>query len=141
MSTAPNPACNASVFSQLVSGNLIVCSSTFQSAQVESEQAQIQSVADNAAQNYGDDSVVANITQSAADQQEAQASSDVTAIDNAIAASNVDQFFTTCSDGNDGIAIPGLPCINYTYILYGLIALVVLYFLAVAQSFVPRPRG
>jgi hypothetical protein len=138
MAATPNDPCQASLFSQVFSGNAIVCSSTFKDYETKSAQDSIQSVADNAAKFY--DSTVADISQTAADQQEAQVPTDVQDTSESIANSTVGQVFTTCSNGDSGISVPGLPCIPWSYLAYGGIALIVLYFLAIISSFVPRPR-
>jgi hypothetical protein len=137
VATAASP-CSAGFGSQLLSGNLITCSSTFKDYLQSSETDQIQSVADNAAANY--DSDVANVAQTAADQAESQAQSDVDNVTNAVASSTYAQVFTTCDDGNAGLSLPGLPCIDWTYLGLGVAALVVLYFVAVFSSFIPRGR-
>jgi len=135
----PNP-CSAGFLSQVFSGNAIVCSDTFKNYEAESEKSQIQSVADNAAAAYGQDSLAANVAQTAADQQEQQATDDVNNVTDAVASSTAGQIFTTCSDGSGGLAIPGLPCIDYNYIIYGVIGLVLLYVFATVASFIPKPR-
>jgi hypothetical protein len=140
VATATNAACSDSLISQIFKGNAITCSDTFKDYLVGQEKDSIQSVVDNAATYYGEDSTTVHVAQTAASQQEAQAENDVKQITDDVAASNFGQIFTTCDDGNGGLAIPGLPCINYTYLLYGGIALVVLYFVAIIASFVPRPR-
>lgn len=140
MATASSAACSDSLISQIFKGNAITCSSTFQDYLVGQEKDSIQSVVDNAAEYYGPDSSTVQVATTAASQQEAQAVDDVKNVVDSVAASNYAQVFSTCDDGNGGLAIPGLPCIDYTYILYGVIALVVLYFVAVISSFVPRPR-
>ena len=134
------PDCSAGFFSQLFAGNAIVCNKTFQNYEVQSEKDAIQSVADNAAAAYGEGSSVAQIAQTTATQQEAQATDDVQNVTDTIAASTVDQLFTTCDDGNSGIAIPGLPCIDWTYLGIGIGVLILLYFVAVFSAFIPKPR-
>src|SRR4029077_1287922 len=137
MATSP---CDASFLSQVFSGNAIVCSSTFQQMETTDATAQIQSVVDNADTYYGDSSPAAETAATAAAQQEAHISADISNVTESVSSSTVGQVFTTCPNGGSGIAIPGLPCINFSYILYGAIALFALYFLAVVSSFVPRPR-
>jgi hypothetical protein len=139
VASASNP-CTSSFITQLVSGNAIVCNFTFEASQAQDEVDQIQTVVDNAVSNYGSDSPTATAAETAALQQQAQASDDVTSIDTDIANSSVDQVFTTCDDGNAGLQIPGLPCIDWTYLLIGIGLLVVLYFAAVFSSLIPR-RG
>ena len=147
MATAPvtpNP-CDANIFSQLFSGNAIVCSTTFQNYETTSGEAQIQQVADNE-QAQADVGQVpqanADIAQTAADQQEAQVSGDVQNVTQAIGNSTVDQFFTTCPSGSSGIAIPGtgLPCIPWKYLGIGVALLLVTYVVAVFSSVLPHPR-
>lgn len=140
MSTAAVSPCTDNFFSQLVKGNALACSTTFQNYETSSAQDSIQSVADNAATYYGPDSTVSDVAATTAAQQEAQSPSDVANTTQAVASSTVGQIFTTCPDGGSGLAIPGLPCINFSYIAYGVLGLVALYVLALVASFVPRPR-
>jgi hypothetical protein len=121
-------------------GNAIVCSKTFQDYETSSAEAQIQTVVDNANTNYGEGSATAQVAQTIATQQEAQSAADVAATTDAVASSTVGQIFTTCASGDSGLAIPGLPCISFKWIAIGIGGLVVLYFLALVSSFVPRPR-
>jgi hypothetical protein len=137
---AASDPCSASFLSQVFSGNAVVCSSTFQQMETTDATAQIQSVVDNADTYYGEDSPAADTAATAAAQQEAHVSADISNITESISSSTVGQVFTTCDDGNSGLAIPGLPCIDWDYLLYGVIALIVLYFVAIISSFVPRPR-
>lgn len=137
MSTSP---CAASFFSQVFSGNAIVCNSTFQNSEISDATAQIQSVVDNADTFYGDDSPASATAATAAAQAESQVTSDVQNVTDSISSSTVDQVFTTCNDGSSGISVPGLPCIDWKYIAIGGVILVVLYFAAIISSFVPRPR-
>lgn len=138
MGATANDPCQAGFVSQLFSGNAIVCSSTFKDYETKSAQESIQAVADNASTYYDDR--VAGVAQAAADVQESYVPTDVQDTSEYIASSNVGQVFTTCGNGSAGIAIPGLPCIPYSYLMYGAIALVVLYILALVSSFIPRPR-
>jgi hypothetical protein len=140
MATASSAACSDSLLSQIFKGNAIACSQTFQDYEAGQEKDSIQSVVDNAQEYYGDNSDVVQVATTAAAQQEAQAVDDVTNVVDSVAASNYAQIFSTCDDGNGGLSIPGLPCIDYTYLLYGAIGLVVLYFVALFSSFIPRPR-
>lgn len=140
MATATSAACSDSLLSQIFKGNAITCSDTFKDYLAGSEVDSIQSVVDNAKEYYGDDSTVVSVAETAASQQEAQATSDIQSAVDTVTSSNYAQVFSTCDDGNGGLSIPGLPCIDYTYLLYGVIALVVLYFVAVFASFIPRPR-
>lgn len=139
MAATPSP-CSRSYLSQLFSGNAIVCSTTFKNYLVSDEQASVQKVVDNAQTYYGTDSAAAQVAEATATQQEAQAPGDVTNTTDSVAASMAGQFFTTCNNGDSGIALPGLGCVSWKYLSYGAIALVVLYFLALVSSFVPRPR-
>jgi len=139
MATAPS-ACSAGFLSQVFSGNAIVCNQTFQDILADDEVSQIQSVVDNAVQNYGADSSTVQVAQTAASQQEAQAASDVANVTDAISSSTVGQIFTTCSSGDSGLSIPGLPCISFFWIGIGLASLVALYILAIVSSVIPRPR-
>lgn len=140
MASAPNAACSASFLSQVVSGNVIVCNSAFQDFEESSATDQIQSVVDNAVSNYGENSAAAQTAQTFAEQQEAQISDDVQSVTESVASSNVDQIFTQCDDGNSGLAIPGLPCIDWTYIGIGIAALILLYIVALFSSIIPRGR-
>jgi hypothetical protein len=136
---ATNP-CATSFLSQVFSGNAVVCNQTFQDSETTDATAQIQSVVDNADTFYGEDSPAFATASTAASQQEAQVSADISNVTNSVASSNVGQIFTTCDDGNGGLAIPGLPCIDYNYLIYGVVGLIVLYILALVNSIVPRPR-
>ncbi len=143
MSTAAVNPCTDNFFSQVLKGNAIVCSTTFQDYETSSAQDSIQSVADNAQTqadlgNLSQDA--ADVAQTAADQAEAQSPGDVANTTQAIATSTAGQIFTTCPNGGSGLAVPGLPCINFSYLAYGAIILIVLYVLALVSSFVPRPR-
>lgn len=137
---ATTSPCDAGFLSQVFSGNAIVCSKTFQDYEASSEKSQIQSVADNAAEYYGDGSPTAQIAQATATQQIGEADMDVTNVTQAVSSSKVGQIFTTCDSGDSGLAVPGLPCISFKWLGVGVAALVALYFLAVVSSFVPRPR-
>jgi ribulose 1,5-bisphosphate carboxylase large subunit-like protein len=139
VATATNP-CNDSFLSQIWSGNAIVCSDTFKNYETKNANTQIQSVVDNAKTNYGEGSATAQIAESVATQQEAQTASDVENVNQAVAKSKVGQIFTTCDSGDSGLAIPGLPCISFKWIALGIGGLVVLYFLALVSSVIPRPR-
>lgn len=139
MAAAPN-SCDASLLSQTFAGNLIVCSKTFRDYETQSGQAQIQSVVDSATKYYGPDSSTARVADAAATIQEAQVPADVSSTNDAVAASTVGQVFTTCGNGDAGIAIPGVPCLPFKWLALGAAALVVLYFLAIISSLVPRPR-
>lgn len=139
MATAPNP-CDASFFAQVFAGNAVVCNKTFQNYETKSAQDSIQSVVDNANTNYGSGSAVANVAETTAAQQEAQVTADTANVIEAVANSKVGQIFTTCDSGDAGLAVPGLPCISWKYLLYGAAALVALYVLALISSLVPRPR-
>jgi len=142
VATAPNP-CNDSLFGRVLSGNAIVCSSTFKDYLTKSEQDAVQDVADRA-QAQADAGYIsqhsADVAQTAADQQSEQADADTENVTDAIAKSKVGQIFTTCDNGDSGLAIPGLPCVSWKWIGIGAAALVVLYVLALVSSFVPRPR-
>jgi hypothetical protein len=139
MAVAPNP-CADSFLSQVWSGNVIVCAKTFKDYETKSAQDQIQTVVNNANTYYGTGSSAAQVAEATATQQEAQSSADVTNVTDAVASSKVGQIFTTCGDGNSGLAIPGLPCIDFKYMLYFVVAMVLLYALALVSSIVPRPR-
>lgn len=133
MSTSP---CAAGFLSRVFSGNEIVCNSSFQNMETTNATSQIQSVVDNADTFYDD--TVSSVAQTAATQQEAQVSFDVANVTDAISSSTAGQFFSTCPDGNGGIAIPGGPCIDYEYLIFGVLALVALYFIAIFSSFIPK---
>lgn len=143
-----NDPCSAGFFSKLFSGNAIVCSDSFRAAQTASGEAQIQSVADNAAENYND--LVATATQTAADKQAAQVSSDVNAIDDSVAASTLGRIFQADCDGSPGIdlSIVGGPCIKNSTLkevaLGLLLALIVGFFIygaAILGPFIPKGRS
>lgn len=138
MASAPS-ACSSSFLTNLFAGNAIVCSQTFQASEAASEQSDIQSVVDNAQAAYGADSTTADVAETAATQQEAQISSDVANVTNAVAASTAGQFFTTCPSGDSGLALGGLPCISFKWLGVGLVGLLLLYFLAIFSSVIPRP--
>jgi len=70
-------------------GNYLAC--TQQPDLMAAEQAQIQSVADNAAKYYGADSYTAQVAQQAANQQIAGTASDVAAVTTDVMNSQVDQ--------------------------------------------------
>ena len=147
MAAAYNP-CDANYLSQFVSGNIIVCSTTFQDYETFTGQAEIDQVAVNAASQAiqaaqnGDFSKLStvNVAATAALQQEAHVPSDVANTTDAVASSTVGQIFTTCGNGDAGLAIPGLPCIAFKWLALGIGGLVVLCFLALVSSIVPRPR-
>lgn len=132
--------CSAGFFSKLFSGNAIVCSETFQNYEKTQETAAIQSVADNASAAYGEGSAIAQLTQTTATQQEAQVTGDVADVTTAIADSTAGQLFTTCDNGDAGLALPGLPCVPWLYLGFGVGALVLLYVLALVSSVIPRSR-
>lgn len=134
------PDCSAGFFSQLWSGNAIVCNKTFQEYEVQTEKDAVQSVADNAKEAYGEGSAIANLTQTTATQQEAQVEADVANVTEAISSSTAGQIFTTCDNGGSGIAIPGLPCVNWSYIGIGFGVIVLLYLLAVFAPLISRSR-
>ena len=142
MAAAANP-CNDSFLSQVFSGNAIVCSDTFKNYLTTSESDAVQKVADNA-QAQADAGLIsqesADVAQTSADQQEAQATDDTTNVTTAIANSKVGQIFTTCDNGDAGLAVPGLPCISWKWLGIGAVALIALYVAALVSSVVPRPR-
>jgi hypothetical protein len=132
--------CSGGFLKNLWSGNAIVCSDTFQQSQVKSGQAQIQSVVDNAAEFYGPNSPAVIAGQASADQQKSSFVNDVLGIDADVINSDDGK---TCDDGAPGInlSILGLPCLKYSWFKWGavaVVALLVLYVVALGRSFLPR---
>jgi hypothetical protein len=111
----PDP-CAASTFSQIFAGNFLLCRQKPDLA--AAEQAQIQSVADNAGIYYGFDSVVSQVAQASADVQQAYATSDTTQITNDNA--------STCT-GID-LSYIGIGCVENwkIYIAVGIVLLILL---------------
>lgn len=131
-------ACDQSFISQVLSGNAIVCDSTFQDALTSAEQSDIGQVVQNAVDNYGSDSAAAVATASEGAQQAANAVSDNQAITNSIA--------NTPTCGLDFSFIGG-PCIPYKTleeIGIGLAAALLLGFFiygyAILSPFIPKGR-
>jgi hypothetical protein len=142
---ATTDPCAAGFFSKLWSGNVLVCSQ--QASLTASEQAQIQAVADSAAANYSP--AVAAQTQTIADIQKAQASTDTSVITTDIANSSLGNIFGASCNGEPGLdlSIVGGPCLTYTLLkeigLGLLLAVIVGFFLygaAVLGPFIPKGR-
>lgn len=121
--------CNASGFGQFLAGNYLLCRQ--RAGLIAQGQAEIQSVADNAAKYYGADSVTAQVTQVAADANKAAVPQDVDAItkDNASFCAGAD------------LSLIGLGCITkfkFSLIIAGVVALFSLPYLL---PFILRPRS
>ena len=136
MSSAP---CDAGFLSQVFSGNAIVCNSSFQQYETDSGVAQIQSVIDNADTFYSGTAADA-VANTVGSQQETQVSEDVANVTDSISNSSAGK---TCSDGSPGIDLTflGGPCIKFLWLEIGggiIIALIILYFLAIFSSVIPK---
>lgn len=122
MATDP---CSAGFLSQLLHGNAIVCNDTFKQFLSTSAQNQIQSVADNAASEYGSDSVAAQAAQASANVQKSYAGADTNSITNDISNSDVGSpFLNSNCDGLDFSSI-GLGCLT-KWMIAGIVAVILL---------------
>jgi hypothetical protein len=149
MSTSPNP-CDGSLLSRILAGNAVVCSDTFKQYETKSATGQIQSVADNAATNYGADSVTAQVAQQTATAQEAQVPLDTSNITQAVAASSAGKVFGADCNGEPGLdlSIVGGPCLTYTLlreiglgVLLAATAGMILYGVAIFGPLIPKGRN
>lgn len=122
---ATGTGCDAGFFSRLFSGNLIVCSDTFQSYQVGAATNQIIDEAQYAQKNYPGDAVVQAIQQDAIDTASQFAQSEVKNVDEQLAKD------VSC-DGLD-FSFLGGPCITKTWLyVAGGIAALLFFFVYVA---------
>lgn len=146
MATDP---CSESLVSRILAGNAIVCSDTLKSYEVSAGQAQIQSVADNAAQYYGPGSITAQTAAQIAAAQETQVPLDVNSTTLAVALSSAGKVFGADCNGEPGLDLSfiGGPCMTYTLlreiglgIALALVAGVVLYGMAIFGPFIPKGR-
>lgn len=118
--------CSASIFTQTISGNLLLCRQ--QASLASAEQDQIQAVADNASAYYGSGSPAAQATQTAADIQKQYATSDTTSITNDIAKSSLFHPFSNPDCDGADLTIVGLGCIK-KWEIFAIVAAVVLFLL------------
>lgn len=118
--------CAAGFFSQLFHGNALLC--VQKSGNVAAGQAEIQSVADNASQAYGPDSIAAQVAQQTADVQKNYVVGDVTQITSDIGNSDIgNPLLNDSCDGLD-FTVVGLGCLTKTtlYVVAGIIVLIIL---------------
>lgn len=141
--------CSASIFSQILSGDALVCSKTLQNYETSSSQKSVQAVADATVANQGADSVAAQVTEQFAATQEALAPNDTSNVTSAIVASSAGKVFGASCNGEPGLdlSLVGGPCLTYTLLkeigLGILLALAVgtfLYGAAVLGPFIPKGR-
>lgn len=109
MADSTNP-CDASIGSQILGGNFLLCRQ--QADLTQAEQDQIQSVADNAAAAYGNNSPVTQAVQQSADVQKKYAAGDTTAITQDIAKSSLFHPFSNPDCSGADLTIVGLGCIQ-----------------------------
>lgn len=130
-------------------GNGIICSDSFRQYESDQEQAGIMQVARNASDNYGADSITAQVAEQAAIAQSKAALTDISTINDELAQTSAGKIFGGACDDGPGLdlSIIGGPCLSYALLKkvgigFGILVAVgmILYALGIVRSFIPS-RG